>query len=103
MAPRPSRTADATTILAIFVALQLVLPSRLVMNGLPLSLSARVGWSRSGLGALWLCTQMTTTLGAAKGRSPVRTMLFAYTCVLAGVLRQLRDRATSTPDERELA
>ena len=35
-----------------------------------------------GLGALWLCTQMTTTLGAAKGRSPVRTLLFAYSFVL---------------------
>jgi hypothetical protein len=37
---RSPRSADATTILAIFVALQFVLPSRLVMNYLPLSLSA---------------------------------------------------------------
>lgn len=81
VAPGPSRTADATTILAFFVVLQLVLPSRLVMNGLPLSLSA-ASLVALGLGALWLCTQMTTTLGAAKGRSPVRTMLFAYPCVL---------------------
>ena len=34
------------------------------------------------LGALWLCTQLTTTLGAAKGRNPVRTTLFAYAFVL---------------------
>ncbi len=79
--PRLPRSADATTILAFFVVLQFVLPSRLVMNGLPLSLSA-ASLVALGLGALWLCTQMTTTLGAAKGRSPVRTMLFAYSVVL---------------------
>ena len=78
---RLPRSADATTILAIFVALQFVLPSRLVMNGLPLSLSA-ASLVALGLGALWLCTQLTTTLGAAKGRNPVRTMLFAYSFVL---------------------
>ena len=75
------RSADATTILAFFVALQLVLPSRLVMNLLPLSLSA-ASLLALGLGALWFCTQMTTTLGAAKGRNPVRTMLFVYACAL---------------------
>lgn len=75
------RSADATTILSFFVALQVILPSRLVMDGLPLSLSA-ASLVALALGALWLCTQMTTTLGAAKGRNPVRTMLFAYFCVL---------------------
>ena len=79
--PRLPRSADATTILAIFVALQFVLPSRLIMNAIPLSLSP-ASLVALGLGALWLCTQMTTTLGAAKGRSPVRTMLFAYSFVL---------------------
>jgi O-antigen ligase len=79
--PRLPRSADATTILAFFVALQFILPSRLVMNGLPLSLSA-ASLVALALGALWACTQMTTTLGAAKGRSPVRTMLFAYCVVL---------------------
>jgi O-antigen ligase len=75
--PGSVRSADATTILAIFVALQFVLPSKLVMNGLPLDLSA-ASLVALGLGVFWFCTQMTTTLGAAKGRSPVRTMLFAY-------------------------
>jgi O-antigen ligase len=79
--PKTPRSADATTILAIFAALQFVLPSTLVMNGLPLSLSA-ASLVALGLGTLWLCTQMTTTLGAAKGRSPVRTMLFAYSFAL---------------------
>jgi O-antigen ligase len=79
--PRPPRSADATTFLATFVVLQFVLPSRLVLNYLPLSLSA-ASLVALGLGVLWLCTQLTTTLGAAKGRSPVRTMLFAYVGVL---------------------
>jgi O-antigen ligase len=81
VARRPSRSADATTFLAFFVVLQFVLPARLIMNGLPLSLSA-ASLVALGLGALWLCTQLTTTLGAAKGRNPVRTMLFAYSCAL---------------------
>jgi O-antigen ligase len=75
------RSADAATILAIFVVLQSVLPSKLVMNGLPLSISAP-NLVALGLGALWFCAQMTTTLGAAKGRNPVRTALFAFSCAL---------------------
>ncbi len=77
----PPRSADATTFVAMFVALQFLLPSRLVLNGLPLSLSA-ASVVALALGALWFATQMTTTLGAAKGRNPVRTMLFAYAVVL---------------------
>jgi O-antigen ligase len=75
------RSADAATILGLFVALQFVLPSRLVLSYVPLSLSA-ASVVALGLGALWLCTQMTTTLGAAKGQSPVRTLIFAYSFVL---------------------
>jgi len=79
--PEPHRTADATTVVAIFVALQFVLPSKLVMNGLPLSLSA-ASIVALGLGALWFCTQLTSHLGAAKGRTPVRSALFLYTFTL---------------------
>jgi len=79
--PGPPRSADATTILAIYVALQFVLPSKLVLNVLPLDLSA-ASLVALGLGTLWVCTQLTTTLGAAKGRSPVRTMVFAYSFAL---------------------
>lgn len=79
--PAAARSADATTFLAIYVALLYLLPAKLVLNGLPLSLSA-ASLVALGLGVFWLCAQMTTTLGAAKGRSPVRTMLFAYACAL---------------------
>src|SRR5688572_3359954 len=75
------RSADATTVLAIFVALQPVLPSRLVMNGIPLDLSAP-SLVAGLLGALWICARMTTPLGAASGRDPVRTLLVASACVL---------------------
>jgi O-antigen ligase len=51
------------------------------MNYLPLSLSA-ASLVALALGTLWLCTQMTSTLGAAKGGTAVRRMLFAYACVL---------------------
>jgi len=99
--PRAPRPADATTILAIFVGLQFILPSRLVLNYLPLSLSPASAVALF-LGALWLCTQMSTTLGAAKGRNPVRTMLFAYIVVLVA---SYASSAMSylDPDERELA
>jgi O-antigen ligase len=94
------RSADATTILAIFVALQLLLPSALVLNYLPLSLSPATSVAL-GLGALWLCTQLTTTLGAAKGSSPVRTMLVVYVCVLLASYAQAASRYLP-PDERKL-
>ena len=98
--PGSRRSADATTILGIFVALQFVLPSRLVMNYLPLSLSA-ASLVALGLGALWFCTQMTTTLGAAKGRSPVRTLLFVYSCVLLASYAARRS-GTSRPTSAQI-
>jgi O-Antigen ligase len=98
--PRRSRSADATTILAIFVVLQFVLPSRLVLNGIPLQLSAPTLVALL-LGALWLCTQLTTTLGAAKGRNPVRTALFAYAIVLFASYGS-SSAGYLPPDERKL-
>jgi O-antigen ligase len=76
--PKP---ADDATILAVLVCLQFMLPAKLIVSHLPLSLSA-ASLLGLGLGALWFCTQLTTTLGAAKGRSPVRTMLLGYAFVL---------------------
>jgi O-antigen ligase len=97
---RRPRSADAATILAILVVLQFVLPSRLVLNGIPLSLSAATLVALS-LGALWLATQCTLTLGAAKGSTPVRTALFAYALVLIASFGS----ASATylpPDERHI-
>ena len=74
--PAPQR-ADAATAVSIFVVLQLILPARLVVSGIPLSLSP-ASMVALFLGMWWFCAQLTTTLGAAKGRSAVRTVLFAY-------------------------
>jgi O-antigen ligase len=98
--PTPPRSADATTILAILVTLQFVLPSALIFNGIPLSLSAATLVALL-LGALWLGTQLTTTLGAAKGRNPVRTALFLYAIVLVASYGSA-SAGYLPPDERKI-
>ncbi|MEU8358424.1 O-antigen ligase family protein [Nonomuraea sp. NPDC048882] len=74
--PLPGR-ADGATVAAVFAAVLLIVPARLVLKGLPLSLTPANVVSL-GAAVLWLCAQLTLTLGAAKGRNPVRTALFAY-------------------------
>ncbi|TDE41347.1 O-antigen ligase family protein [Nonomuraea mesophila] len=80
--PQPGR-ADGATVAAVFAVVLLIVPARLVLKYLPLSLTpANVVSLAAAL--LWLCAQLTLTLGAAKGRNPVRTVLFAYfTAMLA--------------------
>ncbi|MFC6408609.1 O-antigen ligase family protein [Planobispora longispora] len=75
--PLLRQRADAATLVALFVLAQLMIPARLVLRGLPISLTLA-----DVLGLFlflcWLCAQFTTTLGAAKGRIPIRTALFVY-------------------------
>lgn len=75
--------ADGATVAVVFALALLVVPARLVLKYLPLSLTpANVVSLAAAL--LWLCAQFTLTLGVAKGRNPVRTALFAYfTAMLA--------------------
>jgi O-antigen ligase len=69
--------ADGATILCVFASVLMLVPSRLVFKAIPLSLTpANVVALLAGL--LWFCAQLTLTLGAAKGRTPVRTGLFVY-------------------------
>ena len=75
----PRRSADGATLVVLFVVFQLVLSARLVISKLPLSLSP-ASILALGIGLCWLCAQFTNTLGVAKGRNPVRTMLFVYLC-----------------------
>ena len=71
------RRADGATVAAVFAVALLIVPARLVLKYLPLSLTpANVVSLAAAL--LWLCAQLTLTLGVAKGRNPVRTALFAY-------------------------
>ncbi|MBF8194567.1 O-antigen ligase family protein [Nonomuraea sp. K274] len=74
--PLPGRV-DGATVAAVFAAVLLVVPARLVLKGLPLSLTPGNVVSLAAA-LLWFCAQLTLTLGAAKGRNPVRTALFAY-------------------------
>src|SRR5262245_57940887 len=72
-----TRRADAATLACIFVVCLLVIPARLIFKGLPLALTpANVVAILVGL--CWMCAQFTSTLGMAKGRTAVRTVLFCY-------------------------
>ena len=73
------RRADGATLVSLFVVLQLVIPASLVISKLPLSLSP-ASVVALAVGLCWLCAQFTNTLGVAKGRTPVRAMLFLFVC-----------------------
>ncbi|GIH69057.1 O-antigen ligase family protein [Sphaerimonospora thailandensis] len=70
--------ADGATLAVLFVMALLLIPARLVIKGLPLSLTPASLFSLLA-GMCWMCATFTTTLGAAKGRTPARTALFVYT------------------------
>ncbi|WP_432929072.1 O-antigen ligase family protein [Microbispora sp. CA-135349] len=80
-APPPLResfqAADSATVAVVAVVALLCVPARTILRGLPLSVTPA---DLAGLlaGLLWLFGQATTTLGASKGRNPVRSGLFAY-------------------------
>ena len=76
---RPPRRADGATLVTLFVVLQLIIPARLVIGKLPLSLAPATVIALV-IGLCWLCAQFTNTLGVSKGRNAVRTMLFLYAC-----------------------
>jgi O-antigen ligase len=97
--PRPS--ADGATLVSMFVALQLIIPAKLVISKLPLSLSP-ANVVALVIGLCWLCAQFTNTLGVAKGRNPVRTMLFLYACSLLATYG-FATYAYLPPDELNLA
>lgn len=69
--------ADAATLLAWYVALLLIIPNRLVVAGLSFNLTPSLLFGL-GLGMWWAGAQLTSNLGAAKGRNAVRTGLFGF-------------------------
>ncbi|WP_112277220.1 O-antigen ligase family protein [Lentzea terrae] len=79
--PPTGRRADAATLAAVLTVVLMLTPARLVLRGIPLSLTP-ADVASLGIGMLWLCAQMTTTLGMAKGRNGVRTVLFWYLVAL---------------------
>jgi O-antigen ligase len=75
------RSADAVTLLCIYVCVLLIIPPTLVVRGLPMSLSPSAVLA-IGIFLFWFCAQLTMTLGAAKGHSPVRAAMFCYAVAL---------------------
>lgn len=94
------RRADGATLAAILAVALLVIPARLVFRGIPLSLTPADVVSLV-IAMAWLCAQMTTTLGMAKGRSPVRTALFCYGVALLATYGYAAHRYLP-PDELKL-
>lgn len=74
--PRP-HPADGATLGVVFVVILMIVPARLVFRGLSFAITPA---EAVGLFALvwWFCAQLTTTLGAAKGRTLVRSAVFIY-------------------------
>ncbi|MFC7590536.1 hypothetical protein ACFQYP_47725 [Nonomuraea antimicrobica] len=81
---RHPRRADGATLVCVFVMCLLILPARLAVAGLPLSLTPAEIVALS-LGVVWVCAQMVRTSGVAKGPNPVRTAIFAYGMILLAV------------------
>lgn len=75
LTPKRRIGADGATLACIFVCALLVIPARLVIRGLPISLTPAevIGLF---VGLWWACAHLTTTLGVAKGANAVRTVLF---------------------------
>ncbi|GAA0361321.1 hypothetical protein GCM10009530_08510 [Microbispora corallina] len=87
------RRADGATLVCLFVLALFLIPARLVLRGLPMSLSLADILALVLL-LVWLFAQFTSTLGAAKGTNPVRTGIFAFgmallTCYGFGALGYL--------------
>ena len=72
-----------------------------MISKLPLSLSP-ASVVALAVGLCWLCAQFTNTLGVAKGRNPVRTMLFLYICSVLATYG-LATYGYLPPDELNLA
>ncbi|MEU7475919.1 O-antigen ligase family protein [Lentzea sp. NPDC042327] len=75
--PRTLTRTDGATLSVVYIAVLVLVPSRLVLAGIPLDIrpSMLLGF---GLGMCWLCAQMVDNLGMAKGRSGVRTAIFLF-------------------------
>lgn len=73
----PPQRADGATLACLFVLVLALIPARLVIRGLPVSLTP-ANVVALGLLVFWFCAQLTLSLGAAKGRNALRTALFLY-------------------------
>lgn len=67
--------ADGATLAAVYVVVLAVVPARLVLRGIPLSITPATVVAL-GTALCWLCAHFTPNLGMAKGRNPLRTGLY---------------------------
>jgi O-Antigen ligase len=71
------RRADGATLCCLFAVVLLVIPSRMVLRGIPFALTPASVIAML-VGFVWFCAQFTRTLGASKGPNAVRTGLFIF-------------------------
>jgi len=76
--PHPRQRADGATIACVYVTILVVVPSGLVVQGIPLSISPATLFALF-MGVCWLAAHLTASVGMAKGRNPIRTVLFVFT------------------------
>lgn len=74
---RPRQRADGATLACIYVAAVAIIPSGLVVQGIPLSITPAtlIGL---GMAMCLMCAHLTRALGMATGRNPIRTALYFY-------------------------
>ncbi|MEV6860475.1 O-antigen ligase family protein [Streptosporangium subroseum] len=69
--------ADGATLMCVYVMVILLTPARLILRGLPMSLTPADVLGLFTI-TLWFCAHFTTTLGIAKGPNAVRRAMFTY-------------------------
>ncbi len=75
--PRARQRADGATITCVYIVVLALIPSGLVVQGLPLSITPATLIALF-MTLCWLCAHATRSLGMAKGRNPVRTSLYLF-------------------------
>jgi O-antigen ligase len=71
------RRADGATMVCVYVVITLIVPARLVISGVSMSITPATVFGLL-LGVVWFCTQLVTTLNVAKGRNIARTAMFLF-------------------------
>lgn len=71
------RRADGATLVSLFLLALLIIPARLVLSFVPMTLPPALLVALL-LGVLWLSGQMVDTVGMSKGRNVVRTAVALY-------------------------
>lgn len=78
--PDLPRRVDGALLLSIYLVALLIIPARLVISRLPMALTPSMVIA-AGIAVACLCAQFTNSLGMAKGRNPVRTVLVVWLAV----------------------